>query len=48
MRRCLGCGGQVTERFVRVFGPEAGDVRACIECSTRDEIAAGAAAGIAE
>lgn len=37
MPQCQGCGGHITNDFVRVFGVD-GEVQNCPDCSTFNEI----------
>ena len=46
MSQCRGCGAHVTDDFARVFGTEAGEALACLECATHEELTRGAAAGL--
>lgn len=39
MATCEHCGTHVSERFVRVFADEFGDVHACPRCSANAGIA---------
>jgi hypothetical protein len=38
MRTCNACGGQVTDRFARVFGTNEDEVYACPNCTTMTDI----------
>ncbi|WP_224827723.1 DUF7563 family protein [Saliphagus infecundisoli] len=39
MPECNHCGAHVSERFVRVFSDETGEVHACTACSANAGIA---------
>ncbi|WP_224333091.1 DUF7563 family protein [Haloprofundus halobius] len=45
-RRCLNCGGHVTEQFCRVFGDLDDRVHRCPSCDNGNRISRGSAAGL--
>ena len=42
-RQCGACGAHVSQRFIRVLGPEEGQPEACPECTSVAAIRRGAA-----
>lgn len=38
MPECKTCGSAVSDKFARVFGNNANEVRVCIECTSAEDI----------